>query len=214
MPETLGSVSSTEIKKKKVGILAYLTEDWGRALFLIICNMCVTLLTFLKPYSILLESTTVLLLEVKSFPDYLKVLFCLALIMFICNNRCCLFPYHCSLLSDWLLCSYEKENLCHGGRIIWKTVWVCGVLRPKDPAMDRYLSTEREKVNECGCGLYWCPYCWVSLMPLGLAFASLFCQTNLLTWHLLTKERATCAWNTWVLPLKQAVKDWSEVLSC
>lgn len=43
------------------------------------------------------------------------------------NDKRCL-PHCCFLLPDWLLCSYEKENLCHGWRILWEALRVCGML--------------------------------------------------------------------------------------
>ena len=67
------------------------------------------------------------------------------------NDKRCL-PHCCFLLPDWLLCSYEKENLCHGWRILWEALRVCGMLWPPDPAVDRHLPPEREEVRERGVG--------------------------------------------------------------
>lgn len=111
-------------------------------------NMCITsLYSLLKSCVLILGSTIVLLLEIKSFSKYLTV-FSRQVNIYSSNfsNKCCL-SHCCFLVSDWLLCSYEKENLRHGWRIIWKTVWICGMLWPEDPAMDCYMSTKREKVK-------------------------------------------------------------------
>lgn len=108
--------------------------------------------------------TIVLLLEIKSFSRYFMILFSqVNIYLSNSNNKCCL-PHCCLLLSDWLLCIYEKENLCHGRRIVWKTVWICGVLRPKDPAVDCYMSTKREKVKGRGHGLCRFPFTWCLLL--------------------------------------------------
>lgn len=137
--------------------------------------MCITLLFSLLKSCIILESTTVLLLEIKSFSKYLTM-FSRQVSIYLSNfnNKHCL-PHCCFFLSDWLLCSYEKENLCHGWRIIWKTVWICGMLWPKDPAMDCYMSIKREKVKELARGLYKFPWTWLLLS---------FNQTFYLTWNL------------------------------